>query len=197
MSTRDIGSTSLVKISPVLGAAFAASLIPAYLTPLPTEYHFEPASFPSATRLGPLNLTERDIGAVVEPAQGSAWLSSDAWFVPVRSSIYELLSLPDNWDSYGAVAVKPEFAASAAGLLQSIMDQDTPYPAVVPTAPGGVQIEWHANGIDLEIEIHSTSKITVFFEDLRTGISWEDELSSNIQKLSSVVAMISGQSDRA
>ena len=39
-----------------------------------------------------------------------------------------------------------------------------PRPAVVPTVKGGVQLEWHANGLDLEIEISPDSGGSIFYE---------------------------------
>jgi len=87
--------------------------------------------------------------------------------------------------------VEPAFAASATTLLQTVMDEQTPIPSIVPTPPGGVQIEWHVKGIDLEIEVESTSRINVLFEDFRTGVSWETEFTSDLRKLSQIVAMLS------
>lgn len=125
------------------------------------------------------------------PAQGIEWVSSELWFEPVRDAVADLLTLADDWDSYGAPPVKSEYAAATVTLLHTIMDERTPTPAIVPTTFGGVQVEWHRNGIDLEIEIESTSRINVFYEDARSGVSWEDQLSANVEKLSSFVRMLS------
>src|SRR5260370_22720333 len=101
----------------------------------------------------------------------------------MRRNRAELLELSDNRDSYGAVAIRPEYAAYALGLLQSIMDSETVAPSVVPTNLGGIQIEWHASGIDLEIEVESTSRISVWDEDNLIGVSWRYELRSDFRKL--------------
>ena len=45
----------------------------------------------------------------------------------------------------------------------SILDPDTSPPAVVPTTRGGVQVEWHLNGIDFEIEAYDANKLEYFF----------------------------------
>ncbi|MDE2785728.1 MAG: hypothetical protein OXL37_03620 [Chloroflexota bacterium] len=37
-------------------------------------------------------------------------------------------------------------------LLGKVLDDDCPAPALVPTQSGGVQAEWHRNGVYLEIE---------------------------------------------
>jgi hypothetical protein len=186
MNSKSVGSA-------MTGVALAASLgSGCFLIPegseVPVSWHPAPIRWTS----DPITLTEKDSGAIRQmPLQGIEWTSSDSWFEQVRDSVYELLSLNENWDSYGAAPVRQEFVASASSLLQSIMDQDTPRPAVVPTTPGGVQVEWHCGGIDLEIEIESTSLISVYFEDARTGLSWEERFTSDLRKLSSVVSLLS------
>jgi len=163
--------------STMTGAALAGFfLLPEGFYPLESPFSPHPA---------PVRWTSDPV------TQGIEWASSDAWFVPVRNSVDELLSLHENWDSYGAAPIRQEFVASASSLLHSIMDQDTPLPAIVPTTPGGVQIEWHRDGIDLEIEIESTSRISVYFEDARTGVSWEEGITSDLHKLSIVVSLLS------
>lgn len=107
------------------------------------------------------------------------------------ASINSLLTLEEDWDSYGASPVKLEFASTAIDLLQSVMHPNTPPPAIVPTAIGGIQIEWHTNGMDLEIEVESTSRINVWFDDSRSDVTWEAEFTSDLQRLTSAIAMLS------
>lgn len=47
---------------------------------------------------------------------------------------------------------------------------------MVPTSPGGVQLEWHRNLIDLEIEFSSSGEATVYCERIDDGPSWEKSL---------------------
>jgi len=183
---------SKIASSTMTGAALAAWLgfLPEGCYPYEAPFWSHPA--PVRSTSDPVTLTEKDSGPIRQmPVQGIEWASSAAWFVPVRHSVYELLSLEENWDSYGAAPIRQEFLASASSLLQSIMDEDTPLPSIVPTTPGGVQVEWHCDGIDLEIEIESTSRINVYFEDARTGVSWEEAFTSDLHKLSTVVSMLS------
>ena len=49
------------------------------------------------------------------------------------------------------------------------MDESTPAPQLVPTPSGGIQAEWHENGIDLEIETLSSTRFAFYFEDLESG----------------------------
>ena len=59
----------------------------------------------------------------------------------------ELALLAQGWDSYGA----PPLDRSALRTADSL--------TFVPTSGGGIQIELHAGGVDVEIEITSTGKV--------------------------------------
>ena len=110
---------------------------------------------------------------------------------PTAQALIELLDLPENWDSYGARSINREIALSALQLLSETMPDDTPTPAVVPTNRGGVQLEWHTRGIDLEIEIQSIGRIYVSYEDHRSGDEWEAELTSDLTRLSDALSELS------
>lgn len=71
------------------------------------------------------------------------------------------------------------------------MDADTPPPAVVPTNDGRVLLEWHAHGVDLEIEILSANRFHVTFEDAGGGGAWEREFGPDLSVLSDVMVLLS------
>ena len=52
----------------------------------------------------------------------------------------------------------------------------TPEPEVVPTAIGGLQVEWHRNGLDLEIQFHPDGRIRAWAEEESSGVDWEGEI---------------------
>ena len=99
-----------------------------------------------------------------------------AWFGPTRRSLQEALQLPENWNSYGARPVDPDLATSALKLLVTVAPADAPPPIVVPTTRGGILLEWHMWGIDLEIETLTAASFHVFYEDEREGHEWEGDL---------------------
>jgi len=86
----------------------------------------------------------------------------------------ELLQLPGGWNSYNAKQIRKQNVTAALNLLDRIMRPGTPAPIVVPTVRGGVQLEWHTKGINLEIAIDSEDDISFFAEDIRTGEVPED-----------------------
>src|SRR5713101_4961012 len=75
------------------------------------------------------------------------------WVQSTLLTLGQLLTLPRNWDSYGGRPVDPACVWATWHLLLAVMRDDSPLPTLVPTSRGGVQIEWHARGIDLEIEV--------------------------------------------
>jgi hypothetical protein len=76
-----------------------------------------------------------------------------AWVYPVLARFCRLLDLPANWDSYGARPVHPQAVVHAIAFLGRLMRGEAPVPNIVPTVEGNVQVEWHRNGLDLEIEV--------------------------------------------
>ena len=94
------------------------------------------------------------------------WLTTSAVGI-----IRELLDLPAGWNSYGAKPVDAAAAAAALNLLVRSCKSSTPEPAIVPTNAGGTQIEWHTQGVDLELEIDpkELDSIRMTFENLHSG----------------------------
>lgn len=90
-----------------------------------------------------------------------------------------LMDLAPNWNSYGAKEVTPQAAQETVMVLSQVMFPETIPPAMVPMASGGVQLEWHDKGIDLEIYIAADGSVTASVEDSSTGIEWEGALDSD------------------
>lgn len=114
-----------------------------------------------------------------------------AWLDPTAEALAGLLYLGPNWDSYGAHPIDRVHVFAALDLLLLVMQDDTPAPTVVPTNRGGVQLEWHARGIDLEIETLSLHRRHVSFEDSATNDEWEGEVVSNLTPLVDCIGRLS------
>jgi len=113
------------------------------------------------------------------------------WLMPVLSALSELLALATNWDSYGAPSVDPRSVASALEALSWVMRSDTIVPTVVPTVQGGVQVEWHTRGIDLEIEVSPLGRAYVYFYDRQDDAQWEGEPRFNLGRVQDAVFRLS------
>lgn len=114
-----------------------------------------------------------------------------AWLRPTTGALDSLLDLPTNWDSYGARPVSHDCATYSLEVLHSILRDDTPPPQIVPTPAGGIQLEWHTRGIDLEIEVRAPNCGHVLYEDLKTGAEWEGDIPADLTQVTQFIAALS------
>jgi len=100
----------------------------------------------------------------VETALEIRGVEADApqWLPPTVETMNELLGLQPNWDSYGARCVEKHAVETALEILGMVMKPSTSPPTVVPTVEGGIQIEWHQNNIDLEVEVKPEGQVLMF-----------------------------------
>lgn len=70
-----------------------------------------------------------------------------------------LLDLAPGWDTYDARPVDPLCVDRAKAFLAGAW--------AVPVPDGGVQLEWHVNGWDLEVEFHPDGTASILAVDTR------------------------------
>ena len=114
-------------------------------------------------------------------------------FLKSVEGVVELLSLPAGWNSYSAEPIAPQNAIAAIRLLAELLGPGTPAPVVVPTVRGGIQLEWHTNGIDIEIYIDSPEDIRFFAEEVGSGQTCEEPLAGHEHTLKLWVQRVSGK----
>ena len=90
-------------------------------------------------------------------------------YVRTVKTLIELLELPGGWNSYNASPIRKENVTFAVDLLSRLMHENTPEPDVVPKVRGGVQLEWHTRGVNIEISIDSPDNVKFFAEDILGG----------------------------
>jgi hypothetical protein len=115
------------------------------------------------------------------------------WEVEVVRALVRLASLPSGWDSYNAPPLRRDAGHFALEVLQGIMRPRTPLPQVVPSAAGGVQLEWHEKGIDLELHITAPYQWEIWFQDHRDPDSQPIslELTDDFTELKRPIALLS------
>jgi hypothetical protein len=114
-------------------------------------------------------------------------------FLKGLGSVVDLLRLPAGWNSYSAKPIAPQTASHAIRLLAEFLKSQTPPPAVVPTVRGGIQLEWHTKGVDLEIYIDSANCVTFFAERIDSDECSEEPLAGHEHVLASWLERISGK----
>src|SRR6266704_3543883 len=58
---------------------------------------------------------------------------------------------------------------TALDLIARLLSYDSTPPAIVPTSEGGVQLEWHRDGHELEIRVRANGEISAFRFDEAAG----------------------------
>ena len=113
-----------------------------------------------------------------------------AWLRPTVEELISIGELEHNWDSYGASRIPKSRIHAVIDLLDRIMSDSTPPPAVVPTARGTIQLEWHRNGVDLEIDVLGALSCDVYFENTNADSEVEYSVRSDYTRLMKHVNLI-------
>jgi hypothetical protein len=108
----------------------------------------------------------------------------------------ELVLLEDGWDSYDAKSPSKKAIVGALQLSNDLFRPNTPDPDVFPVPNGNIQIEWSCQGYEIEIEVFSSTKSKVYFEDLNTGESWEEVFSYDLERLEQTISLLSSNQSR-
>jgi hypothetical protein len=114
------------------------------------------------------------------------------WFVPAVQQIARLVSLPFDWDREGSPCVQTQSIESAINTLYSVMSPYSAPPQWTPTRGGGVQLDWHENGVDLEVEFPSAGgeAYAVFSDRLGVEADWDGSVSLHSE---SIRGLLSGR----
>ena len=89
-------------------------------------------------------------------------------------SINALLSLAPGWDSYNGLPTSEGAARKAINILSGLVSEAARFPAIVPTGDGGVQLEWHNNGWDVEIEVDPQGTVSAFVDNGAFSNTWSN-----------------------
>jgi hypothetical protein len=116
--------------------------------------------------------------------------SSPSWFQEALATLSKILALEEGWDSYGAPRIEPGVVESAARFLATLTSIGAPKPSICPTAHGGVQIEWHHSGKDLEIEFLASTKVSVLYEGPEGQEEWEGRIMDSAGKLEKLIGRL-------
>jgi len=95
------------------------------------------------------------------------------WYRAALDRISDLTALAVGWNGYDALEVKADMAIDAAAFLAKVAFPGIASPSIVPLADGGVQVEWHRGGLDIEVAF-SDEEPGVYVVDRQGG---EAELS--------------------
>lgn len=109
------------------------------------------------------------------------------WFDPLIQGFVDVLTLPPGWDSYRADAIDPKIVHDAMNFINAILGPATPAPRVVPLSSGGLQLEWHRHGIDLEVVFDRDDDPFFYYRARQANEGAEYSLSENAGRLISIL----------
>lgn len=92
-----------------------------------------------------------------------------AWVRPVVGRMRLLESLPSNWDSYGGVPLQRRHGDAALRFLGLVMRDHIEPPDIVPLADGGIQLEWHRDGLDVDFISDDEVEVPTLYITSETG----------------------------
>jgi hypothetical protein len=110
------------------------------------------------------------------------------WFIPSLKACGPLLLLPLDWDRAGAPRIHVLAIQSAMDALWSFLEDRSSLPQWTPTPSGGVQLDWHEKGIDLEIEFppDAAEGCVVFSDNRDREADWDGPVSVHLDQLQSI-----------
>ena len=105
-----------------------------------------------------------------------------------------LVQLPDGWNSYNAKSVSLETVRNAITFLlrSASANPNLAAPTAVPTVRGGLQLEWHQNGIDFEVEFGPGRPAWWYAEHRETGQVVEEPVVGHEDTVRHWLSQISG-----
>jgi hypothetical protein len=98
-----------------------------------------------------------------------------AWLGDTVKGLGNTLSLSRGWDTYDGAPVSARSVQRALAFLVGFLEPSSPTPAVVPLSDGGVQMEWHRGGLDIELTFSPREAAELYVRDLETGDEWEGD----------------------
>jgi hypothetical protein len=101
-----------------------------------------------------------------------------SWVQPVLDRLTELVALPPDWDTYGALPVARQSVEMALSTLSTVMSEGAELPWIVPLPNGGLQLEWHRVDSDIEIALDPAEPaICIDDEEIPGGVGrWPEAL---------------------
>ncbi len=111
-----------------------------------------------------------------------------AWVEEIAGRITRLSALSPGWDGQRARPIDRQTLLQVWRFVEGIADVVVIPPSMVPTVSGGVALEWHRNGVDLEIDF-SGGTPTVSYEDT-DGIEAEGPLVAHVDVVAAALGRI-------
>ncbi|WP_170790255.1 hypothetical protein [Ruegeria lacuscaerulensis] len=105
------------------------------------------------------------------------------WARELKRRLNDLTSLKKGWDGYAGQPVSFNVAQFAANLIETLCIDGVPAPQLVPGSDGTMQLEWHLNGYDIEIDVLAPFDVVATRYDHISNVEDEIEIQSDFTEL--------------
>ncbi len=149
---------------------------------LPVEAFYQGTPVPASV--------EQDTAALSGPGVVLALRARPAdWWVDARNAIRDLLTLPSNWDSYGASSVAPDSVGEALGGVEYLSCvAGVTLPTVTATGEGHVGLCWDVGRWSLDASIAPSGLIRYVFLDERDATRNQEGHTRDYSKLAELAS---------
>lgn len=104
---------------------------------------------------------------------------TNEWSRVLSARFDEITSLPLGWNGYRSKPVSFTNARFAADLIERIYADGVPAPEIVPGTDGTLQVEWHINGYDVELDILGANDVAAWRREISSGVEEEEYLTAD------------------
>jgi len=120
-------------------------------------------------------------------------LSRTDWQPAAERRLNQVIRLQAGWDGHQGVPVNVTIANYAYRLLGALLVRPgVPLPSITPMSYGGLLLEWHRKGWDVEIEIDAPASHHIYTHELASGTENEFQLGFRLDQLRTVIGKIAG-----
>lgn len=110
----------------------------------------------------------------------------NSWWIQELEDRFDVLtSLPRGWDGYDGQPVSFNCAQFAANLIERLCVANVPPPQLVPGSDGTLQLEWHMNGFDVEVDVLGPYSVVATRFDHESDLDEEIEIQTDFSELAS------------
>lgn len=112
------------------------------------------------------------------------------WRHRIERRLNDIAHLKFGWDGHNGKLVNAVTLQFTIEILVGLMRPHIPEPSIGATSYGGIQIEWHRKGWDVEIEIVAPNRLEIFTRNVQTDQIEEFSLGIVLDRLSGAVDRI-------
>lgn len=115
-------------------------------------------------------------------------LECPPWMEPAVERVLALAGLDAGWGGPQTLPLHRDALQAALSVLAKVMSFHSKDPQIVLTNEGGLQLEWHAAGIDLEIEVRRDGSAEVIIEDPANGVDVDGSLGEHFDAVRALLS---------